>query len=311
MFAAVLLSTTRHLTDEQLEQLSGLLEAAGPDGHRAFREHDWARLAHAERDGFWALIAWAEGGSPPVGYAEVIHEPRAWSVEYAVDPSAARAADTAGALLRQALSIVATEGGGPVQLWQSRPTPESDAAARSVGLHGVRDVLQLRCALPVVDKAWSVTVRAFVVGRDEDAWLKVNNRAFEWHPEQSGWDRATLAAHENEPWFDPAGFLLHEEGGRLAGFCWTKVHADERPPLGEIYVIAVDPDFGGRGLGRQLTLAGLDHLARAGLTVGMLYVESDNRPARALYDRLGFTVDHIDRAYTAHIPAAPSGEETR
>ena len=64
--------------------------------------------------------------------------------------------------------------------------------------------------------------------------------------------------------------------------------------------VAVGPEQ----LAAQLTLAGLDHLARAGLTVGMLYVESDNRPARALYDRLGFTIDHIDRAYAGDIDPA-------
>ena len=101
---------------------------------------------------------------------------------------------------------------------------------------------------------------------------------------------------ERQPWFDPDGFLLHERDGRLAGFCWTKVHEPEdgvmsegiEQELGEIYVIAVDPDFQGRGLGRQLVLAGLASLWDRGVSAGMLYVDHDNEAARKLYFSLGF-----------------------
>jgi mycothiol synthase len=159
-----------------------------------------------------------------------------------------------------------------------------------------------------VGEPWQLETRPFRPGRDDDAWLAVNNRAFHWHPEQGGWDAATLKAREAEEWFDPEGFLLHEEGGRLAGFCWTKVHADHDPPLGEIYVVAVDPDWQGTGLGRKLVLAGLDSLYHRGLTVGMLYVDATNRPALKLYIDLGFTIDHLDRAYVGDIPpASPTG----
>ena len=176
----------------------------------------------------------------------------------------------------------------------SRPTSEDDAAAAAEGLRWERDLYEMRRPLPV-DEPCDLEVRTFVVGRDENAWLEVNNRAFEGHPEQGRWDRADLEARFTEPWFDPEGFFLHELGDRLAGFCWTKVHAESR--LGEIYVIATDPDFAGKGLGRQLVLAGLDHLARQGLPTGMLYVDAANVRAVRLYTDMGFTVDHVGRAY--------------
>ena len=66
-------------------------------------------------------------------------------------------------------------------------------------------------------------------------------------------------------------------------------------------MIAVDPDFQGLGLGRALVVAGLSWLAGRGLTLGMLYVDADNRAAVALYEQLGFTVDHVDRAYVTDV----------
>ena len=108
---------------------------------------------------------------------------------------------------------------------------------------------------------------------------------------------------EQAPWFRPDGFLLHEVEGRLAAFCWTKLHAPhERAMVGEIYVIAVHPDFHGRGLGRALTVAGLHTLHRQGATEAMLYVDAANESAVGLYRSLGFHVAHTNQSYirTAH-----------
>jgi|SRR5438477_2323514 len=296
----------------EIAAVSELLDvAAAADGHRPMGEHQWLDLVQGGREGFAGLVAWKPGHGHPVGYAQVSRGPGSWALELVVDPHHRDEKDPAIAqdLLRAAIGVIRSEGGGHVHLWVPKPRPGHDEIASSAGLARGRDLLQLRRPLPVEGEGWEISTRPFEPGHDEPAWLEVNNRAFARHPEQGEWDLDTLRRRERESWFDPRGFLLHERGGRLAGFCWTKVHADHDPPLGEIYVIAVDPDLKGSGLGRELVLAGLDSLANKGLKVAMLYVDADNAPARALYDRLGFAVDHVDRAYVGDVGAAtePAG----
>ena len=202
------------------------------------------------------------------------------------------------------LDEIARGGGGPVFVWVSQPTPEDDAIAEQARLRVGRDLLQLRVVLPLELARTELAWRPFRPGVDDEGWLEVNNRAFDWHPEQGGWTADVLREHFAEPWFDADGFLLHEREGRLAAFCWTKIHADHDPPLGEIYVIAVDPDFHGTGLGKAITVAALDWLHRErGIEVGMLYVDASNETAVRLYTRLGFTVHHVDRAYAGDVEA--------
>ena len=292
--------------------ISAVLEllsvAEAVDRHAPLGEHQWLDLVQGGRSGFAGLVAWEPGHDHPVGYAQVSRggDDRNWALEYVVDPHhrATSGAVIAGDLVRAALDVVADSGGGHVHLWKSKPSTDDDAVAAVNGLTRGRDLYQMRRPLPVHGFEWSIDVRPFVVGQDEQAWLAVNNRAFHWHPEQGGWTIDVLLDRERQPWFDPDGFLLHERDGRLAGFCWTKVHDGHEPPLGEIYVIAVDPDFAGLGLGRALTLAGLDHLASEGLRIGMLYVDAGNTAAVTLYERLGFTIDHVDRAYVADVAPA-------
>ncbi|HEX2849598.1 MAG TPA: mycothiol synthase [Acidimicrobiales bacterium] len=300
------LDVKRQMDAADIAAVSQLLDVAtAADGHHPLGEHQWLDLVQGGREGFAGLVATEPGHDHPVGYAQVSRGAASWAVDVVVDPHhRAEEGVTIGVeLLSRALEIVATEGGGHVHLWIPKPEPWEEAVAEAAGLRRGRDLFQMRRPLPV-DEPYELATRPFVPGRDEGAWLDVNNRAFELHPEQGGWDLATLEAREKEAWFDPEGFLLHEDGGRLTGFCWTKVHADEHPPLGEIYVIAVDPDAAGKGLGRALVLAGLDHLAARGLTVGMLYVDAENERAVRLYRDLGFTVDHVDRAYTGDVAPA-------
>lgn len=198
-------------------------------------------------------------------------------------------------------TLVDRLGDAELTWWEFDPDETSDRLASSVGLHRGRELLQMRVDLPLPGSP--TTDIATRDGRPDDAaaWVEVNNAAFAWHPEQAGWTVDDFAQRQAEPWFRLDGLRILEIDGRMAGFCWTKIHADHRPPLGEIYVIAVHPDFHRRGLGRALTIDGLRWLAGEGLRTGMLYVDADNTAAVEMYRRLGFHVHERQQAYTNHV----------
>src|SRR4051794_8573686 len=205
-----------------------------------------------------------------------------------------------------------TSGGGggdrPLSVWAHGDLPAAHALAVHRGYERARVLLQMRRDLAGIDPAphpvlpEGVRVLPFRPGRDEQAWLRVNARAFARHPEQGHWTAADLRLREAEPWFDPEGFLLAwrgnpDDGGTLLGFHWTKVHPPgdaAREAIGEIYVLGVDPDAQGLRLGRALTDLGLAHLRGRGLGEVLLYTEEDNTAALALYERSGFRRFSVD-----------------
>jgi mycothiol synthase len=224
-----------------------------------------------------------------------------WSVRVDVEPGVNDRRAVLSTVVAAALDMTESHGGGPVHWWADDAGAAERAVAAAHGLREERQLFQMRRPLPVEPEiaaaAAGLALRTFVVGEDEDAWLRVNNRAFAAHPEQGAWEKADIVEREAEPWFDPAGFLLYDVDGSIAAFCWTKTHPDHSPPMGEIYVIAVDPAFHGRGLGRAMTVAGLQSLHQRGFGLGMLYVDAANVAGVSLYYDLGFTLHHVQRAF--------------
>lgn len=213
-----------------------------------------------------------------------------------LDPTVGDADQVADRLLAALQPAVAGSEADRLEVWGRPAQPWHESLAGRHGLTPVRALHQMRCPLPVT--ADVLPSRPFQPD-DLDELVSVNNRAFVHHPDQGAKTAADLEAAMAEPWFQPECLRIHERDGRMAGFCWTKIHDHAVPErrLGEIYVIGVDPDFHGQGLGAPMTMAGLAWLHDQGLTTGMLYVEADNEPAVRTYLRLGFTVVRTDRAW--------------
>jgi mycothiol synthase len=292
------------LTAEQVAETLELMTAVGDaDGTYPLSEHAVLHLRHGgdvdvrhllARDGA-GDNAGNDGTLVGYGHVDVTDVVQGSSAEIAVHPDHRR--HGLGRLLVEA--ALAASPDGRLRLWAHGEHPAAGALAASLGFERSRVLWQLRRSLlaPVAapELADGVTLRPFRVGEDEDAWLRVNARAFADLPDQGGWTRTDLAARMDEPWFDPDGFLLAVRDGELLGFHWTKVHGSDplaarhaHEPIGEVYVLGVDPSARGLRLGKALTLAGLRHLRGRGLTQAMLYVDAANEAAVRLYKGLGF-----------------------
>ncbi|VFA93950.1 Mycothiol acetyltransferase [Nocardia farcinica] len=247
----------------------------------------------------------AEHDGELAGYANLVpaHGDHPAMAEAAVAP-ARRGRGIGTALVREALAA----GGADARVWAHGDRPAAKAVAARLGLRTARELWQMRRSLatpqlPELVVPDGIVLRTYAGPADDAELLRVNNAAFDWHPEQGGWTERDIAVRRAESWFDPAGLFLATDTAapdRVLGFHWTKVHADEQPPVGEVYVVGIDPAAQGRGLGRLLTLAGLHHLRERGLGGVLLYTEADNTAAVNTYTKLGFAPAHVDVAYAAN-----------
>jgi mycothiol synthase len=289
------------LTGKTRDQVEELLDRAeAEDGFSALNE---AAALALRQDPSPAVHLTARADDRVVGYAQLVPAAGISTGFLVVDPSARR--QGVGLGLVQALLERADT---PLQLLAPTDSAAAQALAARAGLVASRTLLIMKRDLaqplpePVVPAG--LTIRTFVPGQDEAAWLAVNAAAFASHPEQGALTAADLAERMAEPWFDPAGFFVAERDGVMVGFHWTKQHEDR---LGEVYVLGVAPAGHRQGIGQALLLTGLAHLRRRGNTTVELYVEAASGPAVALYSGYGFTTATRDVMY-AQRPTRASEE---
>ncbi len=310
----VQIDVSSRLTPADVGAVTALVDAVtDADGVRPLSEHVMLHLRYGGDPEAMHLLARSSSGALQ-GYAhvDVTDAVEGSAAELAVRPES-RGEGIASAMVQR----LATETpDGRLRLWAHGQHPAAAALARRLGFRRERVLWQMRRSLfaplpaPVLPEG--LRLRPFVPGQDEQAWTAVNNRAFADHPDQGRWGIEEIRTREREPWFDPAGFLLAERtaDGAILGFHWTKVHGGSahgagghmHEPIGEVYVVGVDPSAQGMGLGPALTLAGLRYLRSRGLAQAMLYVDESNANAIRVYERLGFTRWDVDVCFARDQP---------
>ena len=156
----------------------------------------------------------------------------------------------------------------------------------------MRHILKIHRLLtdPLPTSKREYAIRTFDPTQDRELWLELNNKIFVNHPDQGNWAIADLENRMAENWFDPTGFFLATKDDQIIGFVWTKIHRDfvNQEPVGELFVVGVDPDHAHQGIGRAVSVAAINYLVAKGLKQAMLYVDADNEKGLALYTSLGF-----------------------
>lgn len=177
---------------------------------------------------------------------------------------------------------------------------EEDRAARALfagfGFRPVRRytemTLTLESAAIVESNHESLSLHPLETGGEEE-FTRLQNRVF-----SGSWGfcpntTAEIVQQLNTPGYGHDGVIAAYQGDEVIAYCWT---ARSRPPdrkggaiIGRIHMMGVAPAFRGRGVGKHILRAGLNHLADKGIRTVELTVDNENEAARSLYQRAGFT----------------------
>jgi mycothiol synthase len=287
-----------HLSQAQQVSVLELIKAATDlDGVPPIAEHVLLHLLHGGDKSDSHLVIEEDGQVIAYAHLDKTDLVAGPSVEAVVHPKY-RCQGFGTQLLKEAITIC----GDKTRIWSHGDLPQAQRIAASLKLERLWANLQMSKKLLDIEKITSqYLIRSFLPGIDDQAFLGLNNKVFAEHPDQGGWGKSDLEARVNEEWFDEKGFFVCEDKDKLIGFCWTKIHganthshegheADHgHEAIGEIYVLAVDPEYKGQGLGKYLTVTGLNYLKYQGLSSAMLYVGVENKAALNLYISLGFS----------------------
>ena len=305
----------RTITRHEMPELFRILHAAGPHGHREWPLTDEATLVatldnpRLDPDlGRWS-IGYEDG--IPVGYALV--EPELNIGRILVGLATVEERDDAlGSLLpdgvRRAMELSDQDRFEIHVAVRDTETKSIVDALESAGFGVVRTVLKMRVGVSDVGLPEALTPPEFIV-RDADmsdaveaaSVTDLHNACFtgSWgfspNTVEEIADRTAADADRNG--FAPIVVLLDASNGKLVGYNWITLSDGD----GRVEMVGVHPSMRGNRLGWTIFNAGVERLIAHGATALVLDVDSENPPARRIYESAGYRTYSEVRYYSLNV----------
>ena len=139
--------------------------------------------------------------------------------------------------------------------------------------------LSLRAWAPVFDSIQNVMDREIYQAQHPD-----------WRMDQKKAVEDACASEDTKVW-------VANDSGTTVGFVALKLDPQSR--MGEIYMVAVDPEYQCNGIGAALTEFSLERMKEAGMSTAMVETGGDpgHAPARHLYEKTGFQLFPVSRYF--------------
>ncbi len=138
-------------------------------------------------------------------------------------------------------------------------------------------------------RAWAPVFASLEQVLGSDLFVRLHP---DWREDQEKAVRETLADPTMHVW-------VAADGPQPVGFAAATLHSGF--VIGEIYMLAVDPDHQRQGTGAALTKTATDWLRSSGVRVAMIDTGGDpgHAPARLVYERAGYTELPVARYFLA------------
>jgi len=101
------------------------------------------------------------------------------------------------------------------------------------------------------------------------------------------------------PFFKAERIFFIEKGDRLAATATAWCDNDNPETVGYVHMVGADPEFKGRGLGYQVSLATLHRMKEENKQSVLLHTDDFRLPALAIYLRLGFEPEITHESHEA------------